>query len=100
MVPAPHPQGGRGRGRPAARLLRDRGAALPEINGESAAAQVASVGRTRPETHMPTSHISPIRHSWLLALPPLLLAALELGHPVIRTGTAAGLEPLIHHAST
>jgi len=49
---------------------------------------------------MSTSDIAPIRHSWLLALPPLLLAALELGHPVIRTGTAAGLEPLVNHAST
>jgi hypothetical protein len=49
---------------------------------------------------MSTSATVPIRRRWLFAFPPLLLAAIELGHPVIRTGTAAGLEPLVSHAST
>jgi hypothetical protein len=44
------------------------------------------------------SNPSPVRPSWLLALPPLALAALEIWHPVIRSGTAAGLEPLVSHA--
>jgi hypothetical protein len=35
-----------------------------------------------------------------LALPPAALAAIELWHPVIRTGTAAGLQPLVTHADT
>jgi hypothetical protein len=38
------------------------------------------------------------RPSWLLAVAPLALAVLEMWHPVIQTGTPAGLEPLIGQA--
>ena len=38
------------------------------------------------------------RPSWLLALPPLALAVLEIWHPVIQSGTPAGLQALVSHA--
>jgi hypothetical protein len=40
----------------------------------------------------------PPRAFWALA--PAALAGIELWHPVIRSGTAAGLEPLAAHADT
>jgi hypothetical protein len=48
---------------------------------------------------MATTAVVSARPSWLLALPPLALAAVELWHPVIRSGTAAGIEPLVTHAN-